>query len=154
LPRVEFKQLDAETLTRMMLWEFLVGNTDYSIWALHNVRLVQNQARTLFPVPYDFDLTGLVHPPYGRPDPRLHLSGLDERLYRGPCRTLEEFDAVAAGFRAKREEMIALIDGQPDLASSERSAMKGYLASFFKTIDTPAAIKKQFVNGCTPAPTM
>lgn len=154
LPRVEFNGLDAETLTRTMLWEYMIGNTDFSIWALHNVRLVQNQAKTLFSVPYDFDMTGLVLPPYANADPRLRLSSVVQRLYRGPCRTTDEFEAVAAGFRAKRAEMVALVDGQQDLEPAARSEMKDYLASFFKTIETPASIKKQFVDNCKPAPTM
>ena len=47
LPRVVFKDLEAETLTRMMLFEYMIGNTDMSIWALHNVRLLQKPDRTL-----------------------------------------------------------------------------------------------------------
>ena len=154
LPRGEFKSLDAGSLTLTMLWEYLIGNTDFSIWALHNVRLVQNPDKVLFPVPYDFDMTGLVRPPYANTDPKLHLTGVTQRMYRGPCRTTDEFEAVAAGFRAKRAEMVALVDGQQDLSPASRSEMKDYLESFFKTIETPAAIKKQFVDGCKPVPTM
>jgi hypothetical protein len=32
--------------------------------------------------------------------------------------------------------------------------VKDYLESFFRTIDKPASIKKQFVDGCKPNPTM
>ena len=39
LPRMVFKDLDEQTLTRMMLFEYMIGNTDMSIWALHNVRI-------------------------------------------------------------------------------------------------------------------
>ena len=42
LPRIVFNDLDGPTLTRMMLFEYMIGNTDFSIWALHNVRLVQD----------------------------------------------------------------------------------------------------------------
>jgi hypothetical protein len=70
LPRIVFKDLDAPTLTRMMMFEYMIGNTDFSIWALHNVRIVQDPARRLYPVPYDFDLSGFVHAPYATPDPR------------------------------------------------------------------------------------
>ena len=37
LPRIEFKDLDKDSTTMMMLLEYILGNTDYSIWALHNV---------------------------------------------------------------------------------------------------------------------
>ena len=94
LPRIVFKDLDDETLTRMMLFEYMIGNTDMSIWALHNVRLIQKPDRTLIAVPYDFDLSGFVHAPYAIPDRRLGLRSVVDRKYRGPCRTTEEFDAA------------------------------------------------------------
>jgi hypothetical protein len=154
LQRISFTDLEAESLTRAMLYEYMVGNTDVSIWALHNVRFVQNPDRKLFVVPYDFDISGFVHPPYAVPDRRLGLRSVVDRMYRGPCRTVEEFDKVAEGFRDKRKDMIALIDSMKDLDSSARSETKDYLEAFFRQIDKPESIKKQFVNGCKPQPTM
>jgi hypothetical protein len=148
LPRVSFKDVDDETLTRAMLFEYMIGNTDMSIWALHNIRLVQKPSRTLFVVPYDFDLSGFVHAPYAIPDRNLGLRSVVDRRYRGPCRTTEEFDAAAAPFRAKRSELLSVVDGMRDLDSSARSDIKDYLDAFFRTIDKPESIKKNFVNGC------
>ncbi len=154
LQRVEFKDLDRDALTNMMLVEYMLGNTDYSIWALHNVVLVTDKKRTLIPVPYDFDLSGMVHPPYAATDPKLHLRSITDRLYRGPCRTVEEFDAAAEPFRAHKADMFAVIDSMKELNGTHRSEMKDYLESFFRTIDKPESIKKTFVNGCKPQPTM
>jgi hypothetical protein len=154
LPRVVFNDVEPQTLTRTMLYEYMVGNTDVSIWALHNVVLVQNPARTLFVVPYDFDLAGLVHAPYAIPDRRLGLRSVLDRMYRGPCRSIEELDAAAAPFRAKKADMLALVESMRDLDSSGRNEVKDYLESFFRTIEKPDSIKKQFVNGCKPLPTM
>lgn len=49
LERTVFKDLDSDTLAHMMLFEFMIGNTDYSIYALHNVVLIQTPTRTLYP---------------------------------------------------------------------------------------------------------
>jgi len=154
LPRIVFKDLDSPTLTRMMLFEYMIGNTDFSIWALHNVRLVQDPARRLYPVPYDFDLSGFVHAPYASPDPRIGIRSVLDRLYRGPCRTAEEFEEAAASLRAKRADMAALIDSMTDLDRDARIEAREYLESFFRSIEKPGSIKKQFVDGCKPAPTM
>jgi hypothetical protein len=155
LPRIEFKDLDPETLTRAMLYEYAIGNTDVSIYALHNVKFVQKPAtRPLYLAPYDFDLSGLVHAPYAIPDRKLGLRSVVDRMYRGPCRTTEEFDAVAASFRDKQKPMLALLDSIDGLDRSVKSEMKDYLESFFKQIEKPESIKKQVVNGCKPQPTM
>ena len=154
LPRTGFKDMEASTLTLMMLFEYMIGNTDFSLWALHNVRLVQDPARTLFPVPYDFDLSGLVAAPYAIPEPRLGIRSVSDRLYRGPCRTVDELEAAASMLREKRPDILALVDRTSGLDSGARSEVKNYLESFFKTIERPASIKRQFVDGCKPLPTM
>jgi hypothetical protein len=154
LQRIQFNDLDPATLNRMMLFEYMIGNTDFSIWLLHNVRIVQDPNRKLYAVPYDFDLTGLVHPPYAIPDPKLGIRSVVDRLYRGPCRTTEDFDAAAESFRAKRADMFTLLESMKDLDPLARGDAKSYLESFFRTIERPESIKRQFVNGCKPKPMM
>jgi len=147
LPRINFKDLDKDSTTMMMLLEYMLGNTDYSIWALHNVVIVQDKKRTLYPVAYDFDMSGMVHPPYAIPAPRLPIRAVTDRLYRGPCRTVEEFNTVAEQFRVKKADMIAAVDSMKELNGSHKGEMKDYLESFFKTIDKPESIKKAFIDG-------
>ena len=55
LPRLLFKDVDTDTLMPMMLHEYMIGNTDFSIHALHNVKIVQRPDKSLHPIPYDFD---------------------------------------------------------------------------------------------------
>jgi hypothetical protein len=132
----------------------MVGNTDYSIWALHHVVIVQDKKRILFPVAYDFDLSGMVHPPYAVVDPRLRIRSVTDRLYRGPCRTVEELNAAAEPFRAKKADMIGLVESTKELSGTHRNEMKDYLDSFFRAVESPASIKKTFVDGCKAQPTM
>jgi hypothetical protein len=148
LPHMIFSEFDPEALTTVMLLEYMLGNTDYSIWTQHNVVIVQDKRRKFFPVPYDFDLSGMVNPPYAAPDPRLSLRRVTDRLYRGPCRTVEAFDAAAEPFRAQRAGMLAAIDAVGELGLAHRREMKDYLESFFRRIATPESIKKTFVDGC------
>jgi hypothetical protein len=154
IPRTEFKDFHAETLNTMMLYEYLIGNTDFSLYANHNVCFVQDPERALYPVPYDFDLSGLVNAPYAIPDRRFGIRSVTDRLYRGPCRTTDELEPVAEKFRAKRGEMLTLVDSMSDLDSALRREMKDYLEGFFRSIERPNAIKRQFVDGCKAAPTM
>ena len=50
--------------------------------------------------------------------------------------------------------MLALVDSMRDLESGTRREVKEYLEGFFRSIDKPASIKKTFVDGCKPQPTM
>ena len=148
LPHMVFNEFDPEALTRMMLLEYMLGNTDYSIWTLHNVVIVQDKRRKFFPVPYDFDLSGMVHAPYAAPDPRLSLRSVTDRLYRGPCRTVDAINAAAEPFRVHRAEMMAAIDAVGELHREHKREMKEYLDSFFERIGTTQSIKRTFIDGC------
>jgi hypothetical protein len=147
-PHMVFGDFDSEALTTTMMLEYMLGNTDYSIWSLHNIVIVQDKRRKFFPVPYDFDLSGMVNTPYAAPDERLPLRRVTDRLYRGPCRTVGEFNAAAEPFRVHKNDMVAAIDSAAELTSVHKKEMKEYLDSFFRRIATPDAIKKTFVDGC------
>ena len=149
--RLVFKDLEIEPLTQLMVFEFMLGNTDFSIFALHNVVLVQTPDNKIHPVPYDFDMSGLVRPPYAAGDRRLGLKSVEERLYRGPCRTKEELDAVFAKFKAKKDEVLSAINTQAGLETEPRREMVSYLNEFYSTLDRPGSVKRFFIDGCKTA---
>jgi hypothetical protein len=148
LPRTLFRNLDPETLTLMMLFEYLIGNTDFSIFALHNVRLVQDQARVLYPIPYDFDFSGVVNAQYAVPGRQLHIETVRDRLYRGPCRSVEELRPFLAAFRARKADVMATVDAVPDLDKDSRRKTREYLEDFYRTIDRSGSLKSQLLDKC------
>jgi hypothetical protein len=154
LPRALFNELEAATLDTMMMFEYMIGSTDLSIYALHNVVLIQTPDRKLFPIPYDFDMTGLVSPPYAIPDRRFPIKSVKERLYRGPCRTLEQLESTLVNFRSRRDHILGLPDTIPDLNKDSRDDARSFLESFYNSIRESRDVKRLFVDGCTKTPTM
>lgn len=154
LARAQFTDLHRETLDTMMLAEYLLGNTDYSIYALHNVVIVATPSRVLFPVPYDFDVSGLVSPPYGIPDRRLPIRTVRDRYYRGPCRTVDQFEDTLKHFRAQREKILALPDTIGGLSRDSRDDARRFLAGFFDALKDARGVKDRLVDRCVNAPTM
>ncbi len=146
--KVIFRRTDLPTTTLMTLFEFMIGNTDMSIMALHNVRLVRTRTETLLPIPYDFDYSGVVNTVYARPGPRLGLSSVRERLYRGPCWTAEEFESYFARFREARPQLMAVYDSVPNLKSGYVRDAGKYLDEFYRLIDRPASVARAFVDRC------
>jgi hypothetical protein len=154
LPHMLFADFEQESLTRVMLFQYLIGNTDFSLYALHNAAMVVTPARVFYPIVWDFDVSGLVNPPYGITQPNLEIASIRERLYRGPCRTLEEFQPSLDIFRAKRAEAMALVDAIPGLEQRDRRDVSGFLGQFFTMLDRPAALKRELVDKCKKQPTM
>lgn len=155
LPRALFKDVDQDLLTLAMTFEYMIGNTDYSIFALHNFRLIRRQDRKTFAVPYDFDMSGLVNASYAIPDRAFGLKSVRDRLYRGPCRPLEEVEPILAKFRTEKANILALFDSLPDLSRDMRKEAKEYLEEFYRDLDRPNEVKSTFVSGrCSTKSTM
>jgi len=153
LERLLFKDVDTDTLMPMMIFEYLIGNTDFSIFALHNVRLVQRPDKKIHPVPYDFDISGLVQPPYAIPDRKLMITSVRDRLYRGPCRKQEPVDPYIATFVAKKDVVRALPDSIPGMDKASREETRSYIDSFYSAIKTPKDAKRLFAD-CADKSTM
>jgi hypothetical protein len=156
LPRVEFKDLDRDAVTLMTIFEYMIGNTDLSIYSLHNVHLIQTQKQRqlLFPVPYDFDMAGVVNTSYATPDRRLGIGSVTDRLYRGPCRSVEELEPVVELFRKRQDALLAVFASVPDLSPSGARDANKYLAEFFSSMARPGSVKRVFVDGCEKKPAM
>jgi hypothetical protein len=151
VPNRLFNFMEPESLMLMTLLQYMIGNTDFSIMALHNVKLVQIKNLTLYPVSYDFDYSGLVNTGYGAVDKRLNLSSVRERLYRGPCRTMQEIAPFIEKVTAKKDEALALIEQIPDMKRERRADARDYLSEFFSIAASPSRSKRAFVDSCVKA---
>ena len=147
IPRVLFKELEPDPLSLVMVFEYMIGNTDYSIFALHNVKLLRTQDRKVYVVPYDFDLTGLVHTSYALPTPGLGQLTVRDRVYRGPCRPEAEIQPILERFRSHKDDILAVYDSFAELDTDSRRDAKQYLEQFFSTITKDGSVRKTFVSG-------
>jgi hypothetical protein len=150
-----FKDFDQESLTLMAVFQYMIGNPDYSVTGMHNVRLVQTAANVRYPITWDFDVTGLVDPRYAFPDARVRkeIAGVRTRSYLGPCRSAEEFEPTLAAFRAKQAEMQALVSTIPGLDDAERRKAAEYLGEFFTVIGSKDLVKRELIDTCRDRPT-
>jgi hypothetical protein len=151
MPNRHFNFIERESLMMMTLLQYMIGNTDYSIMALHNVKLVQTPDMKIYSTTYDFDYSGLVNTGYGAVDKRLGLTSVRDRMYRGPCKTMPEFAPFLERITAKKDEVLALIDQIPDMKPARRKDARDYLGEFFSTASNPAKAKRAFVDNCVKA---
>jgi hypothetical protein len=143
-----YSHLDADSMTTLGLFEYMIGNTDMSLFKLHNIIVVRAADGVMYPVPYDFDYSGVVNARYAIPAKTLNLSTVRERLYRGPCLTQEDLAPILARLQRMRDDLLGLYDTVPSLDDSYRKGAKSYLDGFFKIIEKPGDAKKAFVEGC------
>jgi hypothetical protein len=136
-------------MTVIDLFEFMIGNTDWSTTEPHNIIIVStNPFEKPLPVPYDFDWSGLVNAPYAVPMESLGLSSVSERLYMGFCRTPEEYQQAFDLLNQKKESIYKLIQQFDFMPLKERNSMIKYLDGFYQIINSRNAAEKVFQNWC------
>ena len=148
LEKVTFRSVDTETITRLTLFAYMIGNTDMSMFRLHNIRLVRTLSGKLHPIPYDFDYSGLVNARYAAPDKQFGLGSVRDRLYRGPCRPAADLEPFLSRMREIRGDVMALYDSSPALTEGYQRDAKAYLDQFYRTIERPGDIKRAFIDNC------
>ncbi len=148
LPNQVFRLLDQDALMVMSLTQFMLGNTDYSIITLHNVRLMQPPEGPLRTFAYDFDLSGLVDAPYAIPPRALGIATVRDRYYRGPCLTVEQLEPWLAKFRGRQSEVMALVDEVPGLDAQHRRDGRDFLGDFFSIVNSGSRTKRLLVDRC------
>jgi hypothetical protein len=141
--------LDPDHGALVSAFEYLIGGSDWSLPGLHNILLFRNQETfAVLPVAYDFDWTGIVNTSYALPDYRLPIKSVRERLYRGICRTAEEWQPVLARFQGAREALYAVYDSVPGLDPRYTRDTHKYLDRFFEVIGDPNRMKRAMIDPC------
>lgn len=143
---------DYDQVTLLSVFQYMIGNTDWSVPAQHNVRLVSIPGKDKpIPVPYDFDWSGLVNAPYATPAANLRLESVRERRYRGYCRPLESLQPHLDLFNERRGEIEAVVDALDMTSEKYRKQAKQYLAQFYKDINKSRRKKRTFLKFCRKA---
>lgn len=136
----------------MAVFEYLIGNTDWSVEYMQNIKMIAPDSNSVpFTVPYDFDHAGLVNAPYAEPAPELELSSVRERRFRGFCLTdLSELDSSLAIFNRLREDIYEIYRSTPYLDDRSRNESLKYLDEFYGVINDKERMKKAFSYPCDP----
>ncbi|MDX2246153.1 MAG: hypothetical protein SF052_05230 [Bacteroidia bacterium] len=138
-----------EWVNHLSVFQYMIGNTDWSIAELHNIRLVMiNPAEPPLAVPYDFDWSGFVNTPYALPNPDLGIVSVRDRLFRGFCRTEEEFEVTFQLFRNKKADFFRLINENPLLEEKTKIAAVRYLEQFYSIIGSERGVENEFYEKC------
>ena len=132
------------------VFQYMIGNTDFSEAALHNVELYFGNDGTVAPVAYDFDFAGAVNAMYAVPDERLGIPNVRQRLFRGYCSDPQEYAKVFALFKDKKPEIYALYSdsiGKLMDRGKVRETLQ-YFDQFYEIIGDSRASKRSIIEAC------
>ena len=147
--KIDQEATDRPLMTLVQLFEYMIGNTDWSVWNNHNVILLSSRKDSTAkpsPVAYDFDNSGLVNADYAVPDPIMGIESVIERVYRGFPRTEAELNEAFQVFNAKKDQMYAIINNFAPMSDNVKKSTISYLDEFYKTINNPKDAKYVFIT--------
>lgn len=144
-------QQDAECSIRNDLFQYMIGNTDYSTAYQHNALLLFINTKTM-PVPYDFDMSGLVDASYATvsrsENTVLDITDVKQRLYRGFKRDAQTLQKVRQEFLGNKDTILHILDG---LAAQfedprEHTNCREYILEFFEVLANEQSFRKEIVD--------
>jgi hypothetical protein len=130
-------------------FQYLIGNTDWSSRASHNVSLLHLDVSKYVPLAYDFDMAGLVNAPYATVNDKLGISDVSQRLYRGLCREERVFEYVRTQYLSLESKIYETIENHAQyFDAKELNSMKKYLNGFFITLKNDKQFKAKILLDC------
>ena len=158
--RMDGKILDIKThpLNQMPLecvrnsfFQYMIGNTDYSTAYQHNTKLIFLK-NTIIPVPFDFDMCGMVNTSYATVsqinNEQLSIANVKERIYRGFKRDPNLFAEVRLEFLENRSVILGAIK-ECELLFENRSEYIStieYIEEFFQVLINDKKFEKEIVS--------
>jgi hypothetical protein len=144
---VRMEYADQRAMASLALFQYMIGNTDWSVPFRHNIDLIASDSLAApIPVPFDFDYSGMVATPYAQPPPELGIRSVKQRLYRGidfPESIQRETRNI---FNSFRTPIYAVYKQFEPLSKSNRKQSLKFLDDFYKTINDPSKFEREIVK--------
>ncbi len=135
------KDLDPLHLAQSSIFQYMIGNTDFSFIApmegescCHNAKLIRANNIT-YSVPYDFDFSGMVDALYAGSNSMVKVKDVRVRQYRGFCTEPETLNSALDRVRTVESNLAGLFNSVTGLTEKEGRKSLRYVQGFFKIIN-------------------
>ena len=136
---------------RNSFFQYMIGNTDYSTAYQHNTKLMFLENK-IIPVPFDFDMCGMVNTSYATVsqinDEQLNIENVKQRIYRGFKRDPQLFAEVRLEFLEKRSAILGAIKECESLFENKAEYISTieYIEEFFEILINDRKFEKEIVS--------
>ena len=155
IERTTVSAIQADQLNLTSLFEYFIGNTDFSPIAgapnrgcCHNYVLFGNDVDPIIAIPYDFDQSGFVNAPYAVAPEQFRIRSVRQRVYRGRCENNQYIEQSMKTFRENRDALYAMVSRQEGLDERVRERIVRYIDAFYEIIDDPRDVERKIIDKC------
>ncbi len=137
---IPLAQYNKEQLNLLSVFQFMIGNEDYRLKYLRNVKMVQMPNGQMQAIPYDFDASGLVNAPYAQADKDLRLETVLQRQFTGSFKNKKERAATIDYVLSKKADLLQTIQDIAHLDAASKAEATQYIGDFFDIIENRASL--------------
>lgn len=131
------ESFDANNLHIHALFQYMIGNTDWSLEMNKNVKLLRlNENGLHVVIPYDFDFSGFVNAPYAVPDSKYSVKSVRERVWLGHNPDPEKWENAKVVFQSMKKELNQKIFRCKGVNGEAKLEMSNYIESFYADLSS------------------
>ncbi len=145
-------RFDSQQSALVALFQYMIGNTDFSTPYFHNAALIRRDDGAYLPVPYDFDFSGVVNAGYATPDPSIPIRDVRERIFRGFCDERVDHAALRRHFLSRRDAVRSLYEGMQELEAGGRRSALEYYDKFYQVLQDDKKYEREILRSCIEIP--
>lgn len=117
------------------MYEYMIGNTDWEIGMMRNVRLIRSEeSAKVLVIPYDFDFSGFVSAPYASPSSESGLKTVRDRFLMANGIKPEALKRATQALRNAKKDLLAMCRSK-HLSKDTSTEVMAYLETFFQMIE-------------------
>jgi hypothetical protein len=155
-PLVGPLQMSITETARNVLFQYLIGNTDFALKrglkgesCCHNGRVYARPGAVddWVTVPYDFDYAGIINTKYAVPYEKLPIKRVRTRLYRGFCWHNDLLPGAIELFNQNRNDIEAALL-PAGLSKSKSRSVKKYIDDFYEIVNDSKQLQKHLFDKC------
>lgn len=155
-PEVLPEQMSLVDTTHYMLFQYLIGNTDFAVkrgprgeGCCHNGRVfvAAGASRDYIFLPYDFDQSGMVDTDYAKPNSAFGIASVTSRVYRGFCWQNEQLPESVARFNAVRPQIEAAFL-ESGISDRQKRRVQRYINKFYAIVNNREELQKRMLDKC------
>lgn len=149
--RLAMATVNSEIIDRLALFQYMIGNADYSITGRHNIKIIRlygNGPIGNIPIPYDFDYTGFVNTSYATPGENLGIESVRERYFLGPCRNIAVHQAVVEELKGHKQDLLDILEQCDYLSFRQKIDAVKYIESYFSEAEASKFIEWNLKSTC------
>ncbi len=137
------EQLVEDNIINVALFNYMIGNTDWSIPKLHNVALFRdNRHAPPIAVPYDFDMSEFVDACYMK----VYMGReLLENRYKGKKVSIECLEKAISHYQTHKKELINSILSFEQLSLESKQECLKLIDSFYQVLADRQSYRKAFI---------